>query len=109
MDGLTTILAVAASLGGFATGSGTAWQIGLVTVMLSVCLLLAILNSIADPTFLWVLLPIVLAVDFLSGFVHWFFDTQVKPSKSFFGRIAIDFLDHHVRSERTADTLQPGF
>jgi hypothetical protein len=74
-----------------------------VIIMLSVCLLLAILNSIADPTFLWVLLPIVLAVDFLSGFVHWFFDTQVKPSTSFFGRIAIDFLDHHVRPERTAE------
>ena len=81
MDGLTTIERLAGDGVQVATGSGTAWQIGLVTVMLSVCLLLAILNSIADPTFLWVLLPIVLAVDFLSGFVHWFFDTQVKPPK----------------------------
>ena len=81
MDGLTTIERLAGDGVQVATGSGAAWQKGVVIIMLSVCLLLATLSAIADPNFLSVLLPIVLAVDFLSGFVHWFFDTQVKPPK----------------------------
>ena len=46
---------------------------------------------------------VIIVIDFLSGFVHWFFDTQVEPSDKALGRIAIDFLDHHVRPGRTAE------
>ncbi len=52
----------------------------------------------------FLILPaVILAIDFLSGLVHWFFDTQVQPSGKFLGRIAIDFLDHHLRPRRTVD------
>ena len=64
---------------------------------------LLLINGVADPVFFAVLPLVVITIDFLSGFVHWFFDTQVEPSESLAGRIAIDFLDHHVRPGRTAE------
>ncbi len=64
---------------------------------------LLLINGMADPVFFTMLPIVVIAIDFLSGFVHWFFDTQVEPSETFIGRIAIDFLDHHVRPARTAE------
>ena len=86
-----------------AQGEGTPFQRTAVTVALVYGLVaLAFLGRSNIALFL--VLPIlILLIDFLSGFVHWFFDTQVKPSGSFLGRIAIDFLDHHVRPRRTVD------
>ncbi len=86
-----------------ASGSGTAWQRAVVCVVLAHGLWFAVAQSLADPLFLWMLLPVLLVIDFLSGFVHWFFDTQFEPSKRFLGRISVDFLDHHVRPGRTAE------
>jgi ubiquitin-conjugating enzyme E2 variant len=86
-----------------ASGSGSEWQRAVVSFVVALGLWLAVSQSLADPLFLWMLLPVLLVIDFLSGFVHWFFDTQVVPSRSFFGRIAVDFLDHHIRPGRTAE------
>jgi hypothetical protein len=104
--GLSTLQRLADDGVTVANGSGTVWQITAVAFALAVSLYRGIVLSLSDPVFLWLLPPIVLAIDFLSGFVHWFFDSQVEPSKSFLGRIAVDFLDHHVRPGRTA---QVGF
>ncbi|MBK6741077.1 MAG: hypothetical protein IPG64_26110 [Haliea sp.] len=57
-----------------ASGSGTAWQRAVVCVVLAHGLWFAVAQSLADPLFLWMLLPVLLVIDFLSGFVHWFFD-----------------------------------
>ena len=86
-----------------ASGYGTRWQRAVVAVVLGLGISLAVLQSIANPVFLWVLFPVLVVIDFLSGFVHWFFDTQVEPSRSFLGRIAVDFLDHHAHPGRTAE------
>ena len=52
----------------------------------------------------FVFLPIVVVlIDFLSGFIHWLFDNRIKPGPTFFGRMAVDFLDHHVRPQRTVE------
>jgi ubiquitin-conjugating enzyme E2 variant len=51
----------------------------------------------------WVLPLALLAVDFLSGLVHWLFDTRVAPGNGFLGRIAVNFLDHHVHPTRTVE------
>ncbi len=51
-------------------------------------------------------LGVVLLVDFLSGVVHWFFDQIAVPGPTYLGRVAIDFLDHHVYPNRT---LEVGF
>jgi len=56
-----------------------------------------------DPTVLLYLPAVVLLIDFLSGFVHWLFDNRIDPGPTFFGRMAVDFLDHHVRPQRTVD------
>lgn len=50
----------------------------------------------------WWTLPLVLVtLDFLSGVVHWLFDTHIPPGEGPLGRIAINFLDHHVHPTRT--------
>jgi len=104
--GLSTIQQLSDDGVNVANGSGTVWQIAAVSFTLVVCGYRGYVLLLSDPIFLWLLPPILLAVDFLSGFVHWFFDSQVEPSKRFLGRIALDFLDHHVRPGRTA---QVGF
>lgn len=86
-----------------AEGEGSYFQkfIVLATIVFSFFALFK-LNT-HDASF-YIMLPVVLiAIDFLSGFIHWFFDTQVKPSKTFLGKIAVDFLDHHIRPTRTRD------
>lgn len=53
---------------------------------------------------IWWLCPVVVvALDFLSGLVHWLFDTRVAPGEGLLGRIAVNFLDHHVHPTRTAE------
>ncbi|MCB1309257.1 MAG: kua-ubiquitin conjugating enzyme hybrid localization domain protein [Leptospiraceae bacterium] len=52
----------------------------------------------------WVILPALLAGyllgDFISGFVHWFFDTFGKDTLPFIGKAIIEpFRVHHVRPE----------
>ncbi|MFT5140441.1 MAG: hypothetical protein ACI9CB_002104 [Rhodothermales bacterium] len=86
-----------------ARGGGSLLQKTAVIIALAYGLL-AIFSIGRSNSILFLILPVViLAIDFLSGFVHWFFDTQIKPSGTFLGRIAIDFLDHHVRPRRTVD------
>ncbi|MEZ5501680.1 MAG: fatty acid desaturase CarF family protein [Halioglobus sp.] len=101
--GLETIERLSASGVQVANGSGMVWQKLLVACTMAASLYFAITGSVADPVFLCMLLPVLLAIDFLSGFVHWFFDTQVEPSSTFLGHIAVDFLDHHVRPGRTVE------
>ena len=85
-----------------AQGSGTRLQCFLVNTVLLGGLGVAAYQSLDDLTFLLALPAVLILIDFLSGFVHWFFDTQVEPAKTPLGRIAVDFLDHHVRPSRTA-------
>lgn len=86
-----------------AQGQGSPLQTFLVHAIVVYCLVLALLNTLTRPGFiLWLPLVIVL-IDFLSGLVHWFFDTQVKPGHGLLGRVAVDFLDHHVNPGRTAE------
>jgi len=86
-----------------ARGKGTGLQKTAVIALL-VYGLFAVLTLVKSNIWILLVLPVViLAIDFLSGFVHWFFDTQVQPSSTFLGRIAIDFLDHHIRPRRTVD------
>jgi ubiquitin-conjugating enzyme E2 variant len=86
-----------------AQGNGTPLQRFLVNAVLLVGLCAGTYQSLGDPVFLLVLPAVLILIDFLSGFVHWFFDTQVEPGNTPLGRIAIDFLDHHVRPLRTAE------
>ena len=89
-----------------AEGNGTFLERSLVLVTIVYSLFAFGKMSFAGSAFYLMLPMVILAIDFLSGFVHWFFDTQVKPADTFLGRIAVDFLDHHVRPGRTA---QVGF
>ncbi len=86
-----------------AEGEGSTPQKLLVLAAMLISGGLLLINGVADPVYFAMLPIVVIAIDFLSGFVHWFFDTQVEPSETFIGRIAIDFLDHHVRPARTAE------
>jgi ubiquitin-conjugating enzyme E2 variant len=86
-----------------ATGNGQPWQRATVNIVLLGGLALAVAQGVHNPAFLLALPIVLVAIDFLSGFVHWFFDTQVEPSDTPLGRIAVDFLDHHVRPGRTAE------
>ena len=86
-----------------AEGNGTLAQKTIVFAAIGVSVFLFVVNGIADLLFLAMLPLVIVIIDFLSGFVHWFFDTQVEPSETFLGRIAVDFLDHHVRPGRTAE------
>lgn len=86
-----------------AMGDGKWWQraIVLITQLLSVlCLVYFTYNDLT----ILVALPLVcVIIDFLSGMVHWFFDNQIRPGPTPLGRIAIDFLDHHVHPNRTTE------
>lgn len=84
-------------------GTGTPLQTFLVHATLVYALILALLNVSTRPGFIWWLPLVIFLIDFLSGLVHWFFDTQVKPGNTLLGRIAIDFLDHHVNPGRTTE------
>jgi ubiquitin-conjugating enzyme E2 variant len=86
-----------------AEGEGSMPQRLLVLTAVCVSCGLLLINGVTDPVFFALLPVVVITIDFLSGCVHWFFDSQVEPSESFVGRIAIDFLDHHVRPGRTAE------
>lgn len=85
-----------------AEGAGSVFQKAVVLSAMAISGGLLVVNGMTDPVFFVMLPLVVISIDFLSGLVHWFFDTQVEPSDTFLGRIAIDFLDHHVRPDRTA-------
>lgn len=85
-----------------AQGAGTAVQ-KVIVVLAAASSLVAFLAAEQLLVYLLVLPAVLVAIDFMSGFVHWFFDTQVEPSRTFLGRIAVDFLDHHVRPRRTVE------
>jgi hypothetical protein len=57
----------------------------------------------SNPWLLPALPAVVVVIDVLSGAVHWFFDTRILPGPTPLGRIAVDFLDHHVRPARTGE------
>ena len=86
-----------------AMGDGKWWQrvVVLITQILSIlCLSYFAYNDLT----ILVALPLVcVIIDFLSGMVHWFFDNQIRPGPTLLGRIAIDFLDHHVHPNRTTE------
>ena len=103
VQGMETIKRLEARGVHVASGAGTPQQVIPVVSILISCLAIAVYKSIHQPVYLIMLPAVVVAIDFLSGFVHWFFDTQVKPSNTFLGRIAVDILDHHVRPGRTAE------
>ena len=86
-----------------AQGEGNAFQKTVVLAIILISIGLLLVNGMSNPVFFIMLPLVVITIDFLSGLVHWFFDTQVEPSDTFLGRIAIDFLDHHVRPGRTAE------
>ena len=86
-----------------AEGEGNLVQMTVVLLALLLSTGLLLVEGMSNPVFFIMLPLVVIVIDFLSGFVHWFFDTQVEPSDTFLGRIAIDFLDHHVRPCRTAE------
>ena len=86
-----------------AEGEGNVFQKTVVLLAILISIGLLLVNGMSNPVFLIMLPLVVISIDFLSGLVHWFFDTQVEPSDTFLGRIAIDFLDHHVRPGRTAE------
>ena len=86
-----------------AEGEGSTLQKTIVLSALVISSVLIFVNGGRNPVFFVMLPLVIIAIDFLSGFVHWFFDTQVEPSDTFLGRIAIDFLDHHIRPGRTAE------
>ena len=86
-----------------AEGEGSTLQKTIVLSALVISSVLIFINGGRNPVFFVMLPLVIIAIDFLSGFVHWFFDTQVEPSDTFLGRIAIDFLDHHIRPGRTAE------
>lgn len=56
-----------------------------------------------NPTIFWILPLVMVTVDFLSGLVHWLFDTRIPPGPGLLGRAAVNFLDHHVQPARTAE------
>lgn len=56
-----------------------------------------------NPAIWWVLPLALVAVDFLSGLVHWFFDIRVAVGTGRLGAIAVNFLDHHLHPARTAE------
>ncbi|MFU8816222.1 MAG: fatty acid desaturase CarF family protein [Pseudomonadales bacterium] len=56
-----------------------------------------------NPAIWWVLPLALLVLDFLSGLVHWLFDTRIPAGDGLLGRIAVNFLDHHVNPTRTAE------
>jgi plasmanylethanolamine desaturase len=56
-----------------------------------------------NPAIWWVLPLALVTLDFLSGLVHWLFDTRIAPGEHLPGRIAVNFLDHHVNPARTAE------
>jgi ubiquitin-conjugating enzyme E2 variant len=86
-----------------ASGRGKPGHIAVTLIaLLSVPLVLVWLAP-ANPL-LWGVLPLaVLLVDFLSGLVHWLFDNRIRPGTGLVGRIAVNFLDHHVHPRRSAD------
>lgn len=86
-----------------ATGEGTPAQKFWVRLICLYALAVSWRHVDAVPEMYFMLPVTMLAIDFLSGFVHWFFDTQVKPGPTRLGRIAVDFLDHHLRPRRTVD------
>lgn len=86
-----------------AKGDGTTHQV-LAVYFFQLWALLIFVSYFFSNSWLIPVLPLVcLALDFLSGVVHWFFDTQIKPGPSRLGHIAVDFLDHHVRPTRTVE------
>ena len=89
-----------------AAGQGSHWQKVFVHGTQCALLVTALLLVVNSPRSLLVLPVVCLGIDFLSGFVHWFFETRVRPGPTRLGRIAVDFLDHHVRPQRT---LEVGF
>ena len=86
-----------------ASGRGEPCQLLITfTALLSAPLILIWLAP-ANRSLWWVLPLAVLVVDFLSGVVHWLFDTRVQPGTSLLGRAAVNFLDHHVHPRRSAE------
>ncbi len=84
-----------------AQGTGSVWQKMIVHFCQILCGGVAVHYFLANPLLLISLPLVCVLIDFLSGFVHWFFDNQVRPGPTPLGRIAVDFLDHHIRPART--------
>lgn len=87
-----------------AAGSGSVWQRALTWGALIACGAVLVRVAPANPAVWWVLPLAMVLADFLSGVVHWWFDTRVRPGPGLLGRVAINFLDHHVHPGRSAAT-----
>lgn len=87
-----------------AQGYGTWWQRTLTWGAVLACIAVLARLAPANPAVWWVLPLALLLADFLSGVVHWLFDTRIQPGPGLLGRAAINFLDHHVHPGRSAAT-----
>jgi len=87
-----------------AAGSGSIWQRALTWGAVIACGAVLVRVAPANPAVWWVLPLAMVLADFLSGVVHWLFDTRVRPGPGLLGRVAINFLDHHVHPGRSAAT-----
>jgi hypothetical protein len=86
-----------------AVGRGTPFQLAVSWSALGAAVALLPWLGARNPAIFWVLPVVLVAMDFLSGVVHWLFDTRIPPGEGTLGRAAVNFLDHHVQPARTAE------
>jgi hypothetical protein len=86
-----------------ARGRGTPVERALCWAAVAFAATSAVVLGWRNPAIWWQWSLVVLALDFLSGVVHWLFDNRIEPGRGRLGRIAVNFLDHHVDPTRTAE------